>query len=170
MNAVVFHYLPPCKRSDSGRFCSLVPNKWFPKDTELENSPTLVLVVAALIRDSLGRVLLQQRPEGKAHAGLWEFPGGKVEPNENPRESLVREIEEELGLALYPSAMAPVGFADIAPDYGESGIVILLYNATVWSGEPEAREGGDLRWVPPSDLGNFPMPPLDVKLVRQIGP
>ncbi|MDD3798743.1 MAG: (deoxy)nucleoside triphosphate pyrophosphohydrolase [Novosphingobium sp.] len=127
-----------------------------------------MLVVAAVIRDGEGRVLLQQRPPGKAHAGLWEFPGGKVEPHEMACESLVREIEEELGLQLSPESLAPVGFAESAPEGGGRAIVILLYSAGSWQGFPEAREGGAFAWVAPEEIGGLPMPPLDVDLLSRL--
>ena len=134
----------------------------------------MLLVVAAMIRDRAGRVLLQQRPPGKAHAGLWEFPGGKVEPGESPRESLVRELKEELGLALEAESLTPAGFAESdGAESNETGgsanggraILILLYEAGAWHGEPEAREGGSFAWVEPAAFGEYPMPPLDIDLV-----
>ena len=134
----------------------------------------MLLVVAAMIRDRAGRVLLQQRPPGKAHAGLWEFPGGKVEPGESPRESLVRELEEELGLVLEAESLTPAGFAESdRAESNETGgganggraILILLYEAGAWHGEPEAREGGSFAWVEPAAFGEYPMPPLDIDLV-----
>ena len=135
---------------------------------ELENYPTVVLVVAALICDGRGRVLLQQRPAGKAHAGLWEFPGGKVEPAELPCESLIRELEEELGLAVQTEALVPIAFAETPRAAGTRSIVILLYKVAAWSGIPEAREGGAFSWVEPSEITGFPMPPLDIDLLSRI--
>jgi 8-oxo-dGTP diphosphatase len=135
---------------------------------ELENRPTVMLVVAALICDGSGRVLLQQRPVGKAHAGLWEFPGGKVEPAELPRESLVREIEEELGLTIQADTLHPVAFAETPQFVGTRPIVILLYKVAAWSGTPEAREGGAFAWVEPTEIAGFPMPPLDIDLLSRI--
>lgn len=126
---------------------------------------TVLLVVAALIRDAQGRILLQQRPEGKHHAGLWEFPGGKVEAHETPGESLVRELEEELGLILDGDTLTPAGFAEGMVDAQGRAIVILLYNVGVWSGEAVAREGGAFSWVEPHLVDSYPMPPLDVDLV-----
>ena len=132
----------------------------------------MLLVVAAMIRDRAGRVLLQQRPPGKAHAGLWEFPGGKVEPGESPRESLVRELEEELGLTLEGETLAPVGFAESeglsGGANGDRAILILLYEVAAWQGEPEAREGGAFAWVEPAAFGEYPMPPLDIDLVSRL--
>lgn len=134
----------------------------------MQSGPTVMLVVAAMIRDGAGRILMQQRPDGKAHAGLWEFPGGKVEPHENPKDSLVREIEEELGLHLLAADLEPVAFAESAGNPGERAIVILLYSVRWWRGEPEAREGGDLAWIEPSEINHLPMPPLDVELVERL--
>ena len=134
----------------------------------MENSPTVMLVVAALIRDRQGRVLLQQRPEGKAHAGLWEFPGGKVEVHEMPCESLVREIDEELGLRILHESLIPIGFTQGPRNERGRAIVILLYSVGTWEGVPEAREGGAFAWVEPAAIGGYPMPPLDIDLISRM--
>lgn len=127
-----------------------------------------IWVVAALIRDEHGRVLLQQRPAGKAHGGLWEFPGGKVEPGELPGAALIREIDEELGLALTQGALEPVAFAEGAPDAAGRAVVLLLYAVGQWEGAPYAREGGAFAWAEPAALHTYPMPPLDIELLSRI--
>jgi len=128
----------------------------------MKEKPTPVLVVAAALIAPDGHVCLQQRPAGKAHGGLWEFPGGKIEPGESVEAALVREIAEELGIALDPAALAPCGFA------AEAGIVILLYAGRRWTGEAAALEGGALGWFRPEALGEQPMPPLDYPLADQV--
>lgn len=120
-------------------------------------------VVAAALIDGEGRVLLQQRPAGKQMAGLWEFPGGKVEPGEAPDEALVRELAEELGITVDPAALAPVTFASAAS--GDRHLLLLLYRAARWTGEPEALEASALAWVRPGEMAALPMPPADVPLV-----
>lgn len=134
----------------------------------MKDKPTVLLVVAALIRDAHGKVLLQQRPEGKHHAGLWEFPGGKVEAHETPGESLVRELEEELGLVLDGDSLMPAAFADSGLDAQGRAIVILLYSVGLWRGEAESREGGAFAWVEPHLVDTYPMPPLDIDLVSRL--
>jgi len=129
----------------------------------MQEYPTPVLVVAVALVAADGRVCLQQRPPGKTHAGLWEFPGGKVEPGESPEAALVREIAEELGIALDPAALAPCGFA------ANERLVILLYACERWTGVPEALEGGALAWYAPGEIGWLAMPPLDYPLAAQIG-
>lgn len=148
--------------------CGKDPKEGFQEGFELNDKPTALLVVAALIRDAQGRILLQQRPEGKHHAGLWEFPGGKVEAHETPGESLVRELEEELGLVLDGDSLIPAAFAEGAVDERGRAIVILLYSVAEWSGEAEAREGGAFAWVKPHLVDAYPMPPLDVDLVSRL--
>jgi len=120
--------------------------------------PTWTPVVALALIDSDGRLLLQQRPAGKHHAGLWEFPGGKVESEENPRFALVREIGEELGLQIDPVDLLPALLAD---DMGERTIVLFLYTATKWLGNPEGREGQEWGWFSPSEAAALPLAPMD---------
>src|SRR6478735_10453852 len=112
----------------------------------VENSPTFITVVAAAIRDPEGRLLLQQCPAHKRHAGLWEFPGGKVESKEIPRLALCREVLEELGLTLDPHALAPAGFAEEPPLEDGPGLVLLLYTCGAWRGLPAALEGQNWGW------------------------
>ncbi|WP_235829423.1 (deoxy)nucleoside triphosphate pyrophosphohydrolase [Croceicoccus estronivorus] len=121
-----------------------------------------------MIIDDQNRMLLQQRPEGKAHAGLWEFPGGKVEAGEIPGDSLIREIEEELGIDLSEKALHPIGFAESAWEDGQAAIVILLYRVDSWEGHPEPREGGALGWFTPEEAEALPMPPLDIDLFSRL--
>ena len=129
---------------------------------KLENIPTWVPVVALALVDEEGRWLMHRRPDHKHHGGLWEFPGGKVEADDSPRAALVREITEEIGIALDPDALEPVGFADLK---GPDPIVILLYTARHWSGDPAALEGGAVGWFAPEDAAKLDLPPLDRALV-----
>lgn len=134
----------------------------------MENIPTWMLVVAGLLEDAEGRWLMHQRPEGKHHAGLWEFPGGKVEPGEFPPFSLVRELEEELGIAIDPAHLHPLAFVQDQPGSSDRPIVILLYKVTSWYGEPAALEGGAVRWFEPCEAALLPMPPLDQALTARL--
>ncbi len=131
-----------------------------------ETTKPVLLVVAAALIDSDGRVLLQQRPVGKHMAGLWEFPGGKIEPGETPEAALVRELSEELGIAVDPEALTPVTFASATT--GARHLLLLLYELTQWHGEPEALEAMALRWVEPNSMTELPMPPADVPLVAAL--
>jgi len=122
------------------------------------------MVVAAVIRDTDGRVLLTKRPQGRHMGGLWEFPGGKVDGGEAPADALVRELDEELGIAV--SVEQPLTFAV----HEEPGLRVLLlfYAARVISGEPHGHEGQAVEWVPVTELPSFPTPPADAELVRQL--
>ena len=122
-----------------------------------------VLVSAVALIDRDGRVLLAQRPEGKAMAGLWEFPGGKVEDGETPETALIRELEEELGIGTWASCLAPLTFA--SHTYESFHLLMPLFACRKWEGTPASREGQALRWVRPNDLRSFPMPPADLPLV-----
>lgn len=126
----------------------------------------LLPVVAAALVDDEGRVLLQQRPPGKAMAGLWEFPGGKVEAGESPEEALIRELDEELGIAVDPAALAPLAFAGAA--LGERHLLLLLYLVDRWPGDPRAIEATALAWVHPRDMHALAMPPADIPLVAAL--
>lgn len=121
-----------------------------------------MLVVAAALIDADRRVLVQQRPEGKQHAGLWEFPGGKVEPGETAEAALVRELAEELTIEVAPDALVPAGFAT------NPQIVLLLYVVRDWRGEPVATDGAALRWVDPIALDTLQMPPADQALIAAV--
>ena len=123
----------------------------------------LLLVVAAALVDGEGRVLVSQRPEGKMLAGLWEFPGGKVEASERPEDALVRELAEELGVAVLGANLAPLTFASHA--YPDAHLLMPLYVCRVWAGPARSREGQALRWLRPGDLRGLPMPPADEPLI-----
>ncbi len=127
---------------------------------------TILLVVAAALIDRRGRVLVQRRPAGKSLAGLWEFPGGKVELGEAPEAALVRELHEELGIALDPAALAPIAFA--SEPQARRHLVMLLYSVRRWRGEPIAHHASALFWGTPDELATLPMPPADVPLVRAL--
>jgi 8-oxo-dGTP diphosphatase len=123
----------------------------------------LVLVVACALVDADGRVLVAQRPEGKALAGLWEFPGGKLMAGETPEAALVRELEEELGVVTEPPCLAPLTFASHA--YPTFHLLMPLYVCRVWQGDPQSREAQALRWVRPRTLRDLPMPAADLPLI-----
>ena len=123
----------------------------------------LVLVAAVALIDADGRVLLAQRPEGRTMAGLWEFPGGKVEPHETPEDCLMREIEEELGISTWASCLAPLTFASHA--YDDFHLLMPLYACRKWAGIAQPREGQRLAWVRVREMGNYPMPPADKPLI-----
>lgn len=121
------------------------------------------MVVAAALVDGEGRVLLQRRPPGGAMAGLWEFPGGKVEPGELPEAALVRELREELGIEVAPDAIAPATFAS-AP-MGAKHLVLLLYLCREWLGEPRPLHATELSWARPAEMLALEMPPADKPLI-----
>src|SRR5687768_6165834 len=123
----------------------------------------LLLVVAVALVDADDRILLAQRPEGKQLAGLWEFPGGKVEPGERPEETLIRELHEELGITVKEPCLAPLTFA--SHPYESFHLLMPLYICRRWEGLVQAREGQALKWVKPADLRTFPMPPADEPLI-----
>jgi 8-oxo-dGTP diphosphatase len=132
----------------------------------LDAPKKLVLVVACALVDGDGRVLLAQRPEGKTLAGLWEFPGGKVELGETPETSLIRELEEELGIITKAACLAPLSFASHA--YETFHLLMPLYICRRFEGNPTPREGQQLKWVRAKDLRQFAMPPADEPLVAAL--
>jgi 8-oxo-dGTP diphosphatase len=123
----------------------------------------LLLVTAVALIDADGRILLAQRPEGKSLAGLWEFPGGKVEAGETPEAALIRELREELGIDTKESCLAPLTFA--SHSYDDFHLLMPLFACRRWQGIPTPREGQTLAWVRASDLRNYPMPPADIPLI-----
>lgn len=123
-----------------------------------------MLVVAGALKRDDGRWLMHKRPEGKHHAGLWEFPGGKVEDTEFPPKALCRELLEELGVVIAPENCTPVAFAQTPPDSSQKGIVILLYNIEQWAGDPVALEGGAIDWFTEEEIATLAKPPLDKQL------
>jgi len=127
----------------------------------------MLVVVAAALVNREGQVLLQQRPEGKAMAGLWEFPGGKVEAGETPEAALCRELAEELGVNVSSDALLPLAFA--STQAGGRPLLLLLYGCTRWQGEAQALEAPEIRWLSVADMPCLPMPPADVPLVDALG-
>lgn len=123
----------------------------------------LVLVAAVALIDTDGRVLVAQRPEGKSMAGLWEFPGGKIEPGESPESALIRELEEELGINTWSSCLAPLTFA--SHSYADMHLLMPLFACRKWDGTPSPREGQALRWCRVNELRDLPMPPADAPLI-----
>ncbi len=123
----------------------------------------IVLVAAAALVDVDGRVLLCQRPEGKQLAGLWEFPGGKVEPGETPEQCLIRELDEELGIQVAKACLAPFVFA--SHEYENFHLLMPLFLCRRWEGFVQQKEHAGLAWVKPADMDKYPMPPADLPLV-----
>ncbi len=123
----------------------------------------MVLVAAVALVDPDGRVLLAERPEGKSMAGLWEFPGGKVEPGETPEACLLRELREELAIDTWESCLAPLTFASHA--YADFHLLMPLYVCRKWNGQVAPQEGQRIAWVRPARLRDYPMPPADLPLI-----
>lgn len=130
---------------------------------ECPQPTSLLHVVAAALVDSDGRILLQQRPPGGSLAGLWEFPGGKIETGETPEDALIRELEEELGISTHASCLAPAAFA--SEPLGDRHLVMLLYVCRKWSGTPHARQATALQWMRPAQMYAMPMPKADLPLI-----
>ena len=126
----------------------------------------LLLVAAVALIDTDGRVLIAKRPEGKTLAGLWEFPGGKVEAAERPEQALIRELKEELGIDVEQSCLAPLTFASHA--YENFHLLMPLYVCRRWKGLVQALEGQELKWAFAKDLKNYPMPPADLPLIPHL--
>ncbi|MEL6416433.1 MAG: (deoxy)nucleoside triphosphate pyrophosphohydrolase [Pseudomonadota bacterium] len=136
------------------------------KKTDMTIGP--LWVVAGALQRADQRWLMHRRPEEKHHGGLWEFPGGKVEPYEMPQEALIRELAEELGIAVDPVSIVPLTFAQVDAEFDQPAIVILLYKVTHWDGEPQALEGGAVDWLDPITIGGLPKPPLDSELCARL--
>ena len=140
---------------------------WDPASTPAPDPDRRVLlVVAVAMVDVDGRVLLARRPPGKPMAGLWEFPGGKVHAGETPEGALVRELREELGVDTAASCLAPFTFA--SHTYPDFHLLMPLYVCRTWEGTPAPREGQELAWARPNDMGRYAMPPADVPLVAML--
>jgi 8-oxo-dGTP diphosphatase len=129
-------------------------------------SRRLVLVVACALVDPDNRILIAQRPEGKSLAGLWEFPGGKVDAGETPEEALIRELREELGIETKTACLAPLTFA--SHSYDDFHLLMPLYVCRRWTGFPRSLEGQALKWVRAKQLRDYPMPPADEPLIAPL--
>ena len=129
-------------------------------------SAEILLVAACALIDADGRVLITTRPDGKAMAGLWEFPGGKIEDGERPEQTLIRELQEELGIAVSEACLAPLTFA--SHSYPEFHLLMPLYVCRRWEGTVTAKEGQRLAWVKPNRLRDYDMPPADVPLISHL--
>ena len=129
-------------------------------------SGKVVVVAACALVDADGRVLIAQRPEGKSMAGLWEFPGGKVDPGERPEDALIRELREELGIVVNEACLAPLTFA--SHSYEDFHLLMPLYVCRRWEGMVTPHEGQKLAWVGPNRLRDYPMPPADVPLISHL--
>jgi 8-oxo-dGTP diphosphatase len=132
----------------------------------MEKNPTYLFVAAAALIDQSGRILVQKRPEGKPMAGLWEFPGGKVEAGETPEAALVRELEEELGIGVKEPDIEPVAFASEAVE--DQHLILLLYICRKWTGHIQSAESLDMQWLPVEAIQDLPMPPADGPLVQKL--
>ena len=137
-----------------------------PQYSGSERLVRFVLVVAAALIDADGRVLLAQRPKGKALAGLWEFPGGKMDAGEGPEDALIRELWEELGITVKADCLAPLTFASHA--YETFHLLMPLYVCRRWDGAVTPQEGQRVTWVRPNRLKEYPMPPADVPLISHL--
>jgi 8-oxo-dGTP diphosphatase len=129
----------------------------------MKKIPTALLVVAAAMLREDGRILLQKRPDGRSMAGLWEFPGGKLEDGETPEAALVRELAEELAIQIEPANLLPACFA--SANIGDRPLLLMLYICTVWEGEPVAVESPELGWFAIDEMRGLPMPPADIPLL-----
>lgn len=129
----------------------------------MSSESTMLFVVACALVDADNRVLISKRPEGKALAGLWEFPGGKLEPGETPEDCLIRELQEELGVITKPACLAPLTFASFK--YPDFHLFMPLYICRRYEGIARGVEGQEIKWVPPKKLREYPMPPADEPLI-----
>jgi 8-oxo-dGTP diphosphatase len=141
-------------------------NKTLQGDEKLEKNPTALFVVAAALTNQDGEILLQKRPAGRQMAGLWEFPGGKIEEGESPESALIRELEEELGVIVEGANLVPLTFA--SEPLGDRHLLLLLYRCIRWEGIPDALDGQKLQWVKPAAMRDLPMPPADKPLVTAL--
>lgn len=132
----------------------------------MEKNPTMLFVVAAALTNQAGEILLQKRPDGRQMAGLWEFPGGKVDVGESPESALIRELKEELGIEVEAKNLAPLAFA--SEPLGDRNLLLLLYRCGVWNGDPQPLDTPELRWLQPVDMHQLPMPPADLPLVTAL--
>lgn len=161
------HYLPQNSNLTPPLF-HISPNKSFKVRLKLKNIPTAMQVVAVALHDEHGRMLLQQRPLGKHHAGLWEFPGGKVEPGETLENALIREIEEELGLMVDGAGLAHTATVRQAVEPDRPALVLFLYSATCWAGKPHGHDGQEWGWFTAQQADALPLAPLDRQLLQDI--
>ena len=143
-----------------------IPKNWFMDRAALKKIPTLIDVVAVALIDELGRVLMQRRRADRLHGGLWEFPGGKVEPGERPEATLIRELHEELGIDVAEPCLAPLTFASHA--YETFHLLMPLYICRRWEGQVMPREGQNLAWVRAGKLRDYSMPPADIPLIPHL--
>ena len=132
----------------------------------MSSAPPLLLVAAVALTDRDGRVLIARRPEGKALAGMWEFPGGKIEPGETPEAALIREIREELGIEICDTCLAPLTFA--SHRYERFHLLMPLFVCSTWEGEIAPREGQEIKWVRASRLADYPITPAGVPLIPHL--
>jgi 8-oxo-dGTP diphosphatase len=138
-------------------------NKILPTRRIMERNPTMLFVVAAALINQSGDIFVQKRPTGKAMAGLWEFPGGKVEAGEVPKQALVRELREEIGIEIRAEDLIPATFA--SEPVGSQEMLLLLYICRIWSGEPSAIECPADAWVSCSQMRQLDMPPADIPFI-----
>ncbi len=124
---------------------------------------SIVFVVAAVLQNDAGQILLTQRPEGKSLAGLWEFPGGKVDAGEIPVQALIRELHEEIGIDVAADDLLPLTFVEY--HYPEFTLFMPLYHCTKWRGEVHSKENQDYAWIDLDKLKNYPVPPADEKII-----
>lgn len=136
-----------------------------PRSTTPSGLPIVLVSAVALVNEA-GEILLAQRPEGKSMAGLWEFPGGKVELGESPEFALCRELEEELNIDVRECCLAPLAFTSHA--YDDFHLMMPLYVCRMWNGEPAPKEGQVLAWVKPIELSKYEMPAADIPLIYQV--
>lgn len=156
-------WMPARGRAATSIMMALAADEW--RGLTADDPPILTVVAVALL-DGDDRVLLAQRPSGKSMAGLWEFPGGKIQPGESPEAALIRELQEELGVDTEQSCLAPLTFA--SHRYDDFHLLMPLYVCRVWQGVPRGREGQQLRWVALTKLADMPMPPADIPLVAML--